>query len=72
MMKSTNGGSSWSQLTYWTSGYGTPVVHSDHHAIAFDPVTANVVYAGDDGGIQKTTNGGTSWTDQTSGTSGWH
>lgn len=62
MMKSTNGGNSWFQLTYWTSGYGIPVIHADHHAIAFDPVTANVVYSGDDGGIQKTTNGGNNWT----------
>jgi hypothetical protein len=62
MMKSTNGGSSWFQLTYWHSFYGTPVVHADHHVVTFDPVTANVVYAGDDGGIQKSTNGGTTWT----------
>jgi photosystem II stability/assembly factor-like uncharacterized protein len=61
MMKSTNGGTSWFQLTYWDPYYGTPVIHSDHHAITFDPVTANIVYAGDDGGIQKTTNGGTTW-----------
>ncbi len=62
MMKSTDGGSSWSHLTYWHSYYGTPVVHADHHAIAFDPSTSNVVYNGDDGGIYKTTNGGTDWT----------
>ena len=62
MMKSTTGGTSWMQLTAWTSGYGYPVVHADHHAIVFDPVTANVVYAGDDGGIQKTTDGGSTWT----------
>lgn len=61
MMKSTNGGASWSQLTYWTSSYGTPVIHADHHAISFDPGTANIVYAGDDGGIQKTTDGGSTW-----------
>jgi photosystem II stability/assembly factor-like uncharacterized protein len=62
MMKSTDGGTSWSQLTAWTSGYGFPVIHADHHSIVFDPVNANVLYAGDDGGIQKTTNGGTTWT----------
>jgi photosystem II stability/assembly factor-like uncharacterized protein len=63
MMKSTNGGSSWFQLTYWDTYYGTPYVHADHHAITFDPSTANVVYDGDDGGIFKTTNGGNSWTE---------
>jgi photosystem II stability/assembly factor-like uncharacterized protein len=63
MMKSTNGGSSWFQLTYWDTYYGTPYVHADHHAITFDPSTANIVYDGDDGGIFKTTNGGNSWTE---------
>ena len=60
-MKSTDGGSSWSQLTYWHSYYGSPVVHADHHAIVFDPNTANVVYDGNDGGIYKTTDGGSNW-----------
>ena len=63
MMKSTNGGSSWFQLTFWDTYYGNPYVHADHHAIAFDPSTANVVYDGDDGGIFKTTDGGNNWTD---------
>jgi hypothetical protein len=62
LMKSTNGGTSWFQLAYWTSYYGTPVVHADHHAIVFDPVTANVVYDGNDGGMYKSTNGGSTWT----------
>ncbi len=60
-MKSTDGGSSWSQLTYWHTYYGTPYVHADHHAIVFDPTTADVVYDGNDGGIFKTTDGGSSW-----------
>ena len=63
MMKSSNGGSTWSQLTYWNQYYGTPEVHADHHAIVFDPVTPNVLYSGDDGGIQKTTDGGKTWID---------
>jgi photosystem II stability/assembly factor-like uncharacterized protein len=62
MMKSTDGGSSWSQLTYWTSGYGTPVVHADHHAIVFHPIIPNVVFVGNDGGIYNSINGGASWT----------
>ena len=61
MMKSTDGGSSWTQLTAWTSGYGYPVVHADHHAIAFDPTNSNTVYSGNDGGIYKSTDGGSSW-----------
>ena len=60
-MKSTDGGSSWKQLTYWDTYYGTPYVHADHHAIVFDPNTANIVYDGNDGGIFKTTDGGSNW-----------
>jgi photosystem II stability/assembly factor-like uncharacterized protein len=67
MMKSTNGGSSWSQLTYWSTYYGTPYVHADHHAIAFDPSNSNIVYDGDDGGIYKSTDGGAHWTDLNNG-----
>ncbi|KXK03208.1 MAG: glycosyl hydrolase [Chlorobi bacterium OLB4] len=67
MMKSTNGGSNWSQLTYWHSYYGTPVVHADHHFIAFDPVTSGTVYSGNDGGIYKSTNSGVNWTSLNTG-----
>lgn len=61
-MKSTDGGISWSQLTYWHPFYGTPNVHADHHAIVFDKNNANTIYNGNDGGVYKTTNGGASWT----------
>jgi photosystem II stability/assembly factor-like uncharacterized protein len=67
MMKSTNRGTNWSQLTYWHSFYGSPVIHADHHATAYDPVTPNVVYEGNDGGIFKTTDGGTTWTSLNNG-----
>ncbi len=60
-MKSTDGGNSWTQITYWHTYYGTPYVHADHHAIVFDPITPDVVYDGNDGGIWKTTDGGSSW-----------
>ncbi len=66
-MKSTNGGSSWYQLTYWNSYYGNPVVHADHHAFTFIKGTANTVFDCNDGGIYKTTNGGTSWTSLNNG-----
>ncbi|NOX18389.1 MAG: T9SS type A sorting domain-containing protein [Chlorobi bacterium] len=61
-MKSTDGGSSWNQLTYWSTYYNTPYVHADHHAIVFDPGTADIVYDGNDGGIYKSIDGGSSWT----------
>ncbi len=63
-MKSTDGGQHWSQITYWISSSSA---HADHHAIVFDPNTADVVYDGNDGGIYKSTNGGTNWTDLNNG-----
>jgi len=57
IMKSTDGGINWEQKTQWRLSKS----HADHHAIVFDPNTANVVYDGDDGGIYKTTNGGDSY-----------
>ena len=66
-MKSTNGGSSWSQLTYWDSYYGNPVVHADHHAFGFIKGSANTVFDCNDGGIYKTTNGGSNWTSLNNG-----
>ena len=53
IFRSTNGGVNFSQVI------GT---HGDHHAFANDPVTASVIYIGDDGGIFQSTNGGDSWT----------
>ncbi len=67
MIKSTNGGSNWSQLTYWYPGYGSPYVHADHHVIAFDPNNSGTIYEGDDGGLFKTTDNGTSWTAMNNG-----
>lgn len=39
----------------------TTAVHVDHHAIAFDPVDAKVMYFGTDGGVFKSTDGGTTY-----------
>ena len=69
VMKTTNGGASWTQATYWNSFYGLPYVHADHHAIAFDRTTPNTIIEGNDGGVYKTTNAGASWTSLNNGLS---
>ncbi len=53
IFRSTDGGANFSPLTG---------AHADHHAFANDPVTAGVIYSGNDGGIYQSTNGGSSWT----------
>ena len=61
LWKSTDGGSSWNQISNWYRANGYQYIHADFHAIAFDPNNSNVVYVGTDGGIFKSTDGGASW-----------
>ena len=68
--KSTNGGTTFTANTNWTSHpfyniSGVPVVHADKHALIYQNSTT--LFEGNDGGIYKTTNGGTSWTDLSNG-----
>ncbi|HTY10069.1 MAG TPA: T9SS type A sorting domain-containing protein [Bacteroidota bacterium] len=67
LMKSTNGGSSWAQISYWDLFYGAPYVHCDHHAIVFDKNNPNTIIEGNDGGVYRTTNGGSTWTNLNNG-----
>ena len=61
--KSTNGGTSWTRYSLTTStGFC--------YAIAVDPTSSNIVYAGGQGGLYKTTNGGSSWSNITGAISG--
>ncbi len=59
LFKSSNGGSTWSQLSHWYGGYGYQEVHADQHAILYQPGSSSVVYFGNDGGIYQSVNGGT-------------
>ncbi|MCU1244436.1 MAG: hypothetical protein JWN02_346, partial [Acidobacteria bacterium] len=68
--RTTNGGTNWDSVSggadpaypYWT--------HSDHHAFAFDPANPAIVYAGNDGGVDKSTDTSLAtwhWTDASHG-----
>ncbi|WP_130735545.1 PA domain-containing protein [Flavobacterium sp. J27] len=48
LAKSTNSGSSWTQISNWSSAN---LVHSDQHAIVFNPNNPTTVLFGNDGGI---------------------
>jgi photosystem II stability/assembly factor-like uncharacterized protein len=58
MAKSTDGGSTYNQISNWLAQYSLPYVHADFHAAAMQNGTLIV---GTDGGLFKTTNGGTTW-----------
>ncbi|GAA4114032.1 hypothetical protein GCM10022393_13290 [Aquimarina addita] len=64
--KSSNGGGSWINTSYWyesSAGNGN-YTHADIHALEF---VGEVLYSGTDGGIYKTTNGASDWEDISSG-----
>ena len=59
LFKTSNAGSTWTQLTHWYGGFGFQEVHADQHAIAYEPGSSAVVYFGNDGGIFRSNNTGT-------------
>ena len=61
MVKSTDGGSTWSILDV------THGVHVDNHAAAINPRHTSTIYTGNDGGIAVTRNGGFAWTNLADG-----
>jgi hypothetical protein len=76
--RSTNGGSSLNQVSYWYNGYGGVIppegpegspdyVHADQHAIAFHPTNPQVVYVASDGGVFKSIDGGQTWAGRNGG-----
>lgn len=68
VMKSTNSGVSFAQLTQWASGCsGLPYVHADIHEIKFYPNSGSEIIVGCDGGIFYSNNGGTTWTEKNTG-----
>ncbi len=62
LFKTSNGGTSWTQLSHWYGGFGFQYVHADQHAIMVQPSNSSVVYFGNDGGIYRSSNGGTNIT----------
>ena len=56
LFKTTNGGSSWTQLSHWYGGFNFPYVHADHHIVAFKPGSSSEALFGTDGGVSRSTN----------------
>ncbi|NMH89248.1 immunoglobulin-like domain-containing protein [Flavivirga algicola] len=58
LFKTTNGGTSWSQLSHWYGGFGHQEVHADQHAIAFGNNSSSQIMFGNDGGLYYSGNSG--------------
>jgi len=65
--KTTNGGTSWTLNTYFSTYPGTSLVHADIHVIKYSPINSSTMMLGCDGGLYKTTNSGVNWTDNSKG-----
>ncbi|MCI4566710.1 hypothetical protein [Lysobacter sp. CFH 32150] len=59
MAKTTDGGSTYRQVSNWLAQFNLPYVHADLHAAHF--ASNGTLYMGTDGGIFYTANGGTTW-----------
>jgi PKD repeat protein len=64
--KSTNSGTSWSQLTNWYAK-----VHTDMHQIFTSPYDNTKLYDINDGGVWLSTDGGNNWTPKSDGIYGY-
>ncbi len=63
LMKSTNGGRTWTTIADWTINANGNInsPHADHHAFAFHPSNPNIIFTGNDGGLFTSTDGGVTW-----------
>ncbi|MFN8165657.1 MAG: hypothetical protein U0X76_05660 [Bacteroidia bacterium] len=64
LWKSVDGGTTWTLKSEW-NGNGAPYVHADQQALLYQ--SGNVLYAGNDGGVNISTDGGDNWTDLSDG-----
>ena len=53
--RTSDGGTIWNNVSGGTDPTYPQYVHSDHHAVAFDPTNTKIVFVGDDGGMFKST-----------------
>jgi photosystem II stability/assembly factor-like uncharacterized protein len=62
-LKSTNGGTSWTQITQWADECSSlPQVHADQHNMIFFPNSGTELIISNDGGVYYSPNAGATWT----------
>lgn len=60
--RSTDGGSTWSQLTQWWQ-----ILHTDMHQMLFNPYNPLELYNINDGGVWRSMNAGSNWAPRSNG-----
>ena len=66
ILKTTDGGTTWSQVSRWAGACTGAQIHADNHMIVFKPGSSTELLIGNDGGIYRTTDGGTTITSRVS------
>jgi PKD repeat protein len=62
LFRSTNGGQSWTQISYWNANRtSSNYVHADHHELVFVPGSDSLLLSGSDGGLSITYDLGSNW-----------
>lgn len=56
LFRTSDGGTTWDQVSHWYGGFGFPEVHADQHQMVFNPGNSGEMLFGNDGGIYRTTN----------------
>ncbi len=56
LFKTSNGGTSWQQVSHWYGGFTFQEVHADQHNAIFEPGNSNVIYFTNDGGVYRSAN----------------
>ncbi|MEL7535008.1 MAG: hypothetical protein AAFN10_27140, partial [Bacteroidota bacterium] len=67
LLRSNNGGQTWTQMTQWFGGSGLPYVHADQHEIIYAPGNSSIMYFGNDGGVWRSNNGGNTIVEKNTG-----
>jgi hypothetical protein len=66
LFRSTNGGTTWNQITQWARNCSSlPVVHADQHSVLFFPSSSTEIIATNDGGVYYSSNAGATWATHT-------
>ncbi len=55
LYKTTNGGTTWTEISHWYGATGLPEVHSDQHIALYAPNSSDTILFGNDGGIYLST-----------------
>ncbi|WP_421751703.1 T9SS type A sorting domain-containing protein [Croceimicrobium sp.] len=55
IFRSTDTGTSWTQLSQWYGGTAYPYLHADQHQIVFKPGSSDEALFGNDGGVARST-----------------